>query len=210
MSTPTDRPLTLATAPIDVDTVKAALRFTSDSEDELLLGWIATAVSVFEEQTGGQIGNATWQYASDAVPESRELILPRPPMYGDVVITYDDVDGVAQTWGAENYVVHGSFLEVGSPSAPLVTPFPDRGRIVLTEDGSWPAINGTRGSFRVERTCGFGDEPPEIVKSALYLLVSHYHRNRSEVQAGGRGFDTLPMGAQSIINTFKWRWLPVA
>ncbi len=207
---PVDRRVSSGVQPLTTDMAKASLRFSSDSEDDLIDGWIETAGAIFEEQTGRQLVNATWEYELATVPAVATLAIPKPPLYGNVVITYDDADGNEQTFDEENYIVHGSFLTEGSPGSIVIDPFCDHGSIALVSGASWPTL-GTDGRLRIRRTCGYGTTAsalPAIIRSALLLLVGHFHRNRSEVDAG-RDFETLPMGAQALINTFKWRSLPL-
>lgn len=208
-----DRPVELSsTEPLTLALVKTYLRFTSSAEDDLLNGWIATARAVFEEQTGRQIIDATWEYASHHVPRRRSIDLPRPPLGGDVSITYDDANGDAQTFDPANYTVTTSFLaSASSPGEPPIDPFCGPGRITLVTDADWPAVSGDPCCFRIRRTCGYGDsadEVPPIIKSVLYLMVAHFHRNRVEVDVN-RGFEVLPLGARDLIRNFKYSGFPL-
>jgi uncharacterized phiE125 gp8 family phage protein len=211
---PIDRPLSFSTTvePVDLDLVKAHLRVTSDYEDDLITGSMSAARAIFEELTGRQLINADWELALSAAPCWNQIELPRPPLSGNVVITYDDANGDPQTFDDTNYTVITSGLSIGSPAVQTFDSHCQRGRIVLAPGASWPATNGQPGSFRITRTCGYGASPeaiPALIRSCLYLLVSHFHRNRSEVEGGVRqGFEVLPMGAQELMKGFAYRALP--
>jgi uncharacterized phiE125 gp8 family phage protein len=207
--TESDRPVTIGgEEPVSLEAAKQSLRFVSTEEDDLIEGLIATARAYFEEQTGRQLINGTWEYARDTVPTERTLELPRPPLYGSVEILYDDVDGVEQTFDEDKYTVTRSFVSSGA-----IDPYCAPGRIALVDGESWPVISGALDSFRVRRTCGYGSDPdqiPQIIKTSLCLLIGHFHRNRSEVQDASRsgGFDRLPLGADELIKVFKYTARP--
>jgi uncharacterized phiE125 gp8 family phage protein len=193
--------------PVTLDMAKDHIRNLTTNDDDLLTAWIATARGMFEDEAGRQIINATREYALDAVPWHRSIELPYPPLAGDVVITYDDADGVEQTFDAGNYVVEPSFINESSP--PAIDPHCRPGRVRLATGASWPTTSCEPGSLRIRRTCGYGATPSDVpgaVLAAIYLLIGHFYRNRSEVaEAKTRGgFEQIPLGAQSLINQFKW------
>lgn len=189
--------------PVTVELAKKHVRYLTTNEDDLIGNMIASARMVSEEYTGRQWVNATWRLSLDRAPCHRTIELPRPPLAGDVVVTYDDVNGDPQTFDTSKYTVKPSFL-----SADAIDPYCRPGRIVLNPDESWPAVNGEEGCFRIERTCGYGETPdatPNALQSALYLLVAHYHRNRAEImEAKTRGgFQQIPLGAETLLKPFK-------
>jgi len=197
--------------PVTLDYAKQHVRFLTTNEDQLIEGWIAAARALFEEYTGRQIIDATWEYALDHTPWRREIELPHTPLAGDVEVSYTDVDGNAQVFAASNYTVYPSFLG-GSPQA-SIDPYCGPGRLVLNKDCSWPAISCTDESFRIRRTCGYGNtaaETPPIIVSILCLLIAHLHRNRAEVyEAKTRGgAQELPQGAKVMMLPFKYRAQP--
>lgn len=189
--------------PVTLDMVKKHLRFGSTSEDLLIDTYISAARTYFEEQTGRQCVDAVYEWGADRPPVSRILQLPRPPLAGDVSITYDDANGDAQTFDPAKYTVLPSFLGDGSAVDPYCPP----GRIELVAGAVWPATNGAQRSFRIRRTCGYGatsDAMPPLVQAMLYLLIAHFHRNRAEVSGGERWLVVLPMGVDVLIKAFKY------
>lgn len=190
--------------PLTLDLVKKQVRNLTTSEDDLLAIYLAAVRMMFEEQTTRQLIDAVWEYGLSRAPRCRSIELPRPPLSGDVTITYDDANSDPQTFDSDNYVVESSFLEAGT-----VDPHCQPGRITLATGAAWPITNGLPGSLRIRRTCGYGDvteDVPALIQSALLLLFGHLHRNRAEVQSGQSraAFDTLPLGAQAMIFSFKY------
>lgn len=191
--------------PLNLALVRKHLKFSPTSEDLLLLGWIAAARAHFEEQTGRQSVDGIWEYALDDVPYEPCLELPRPPMAGDVSILYDDENGDEQTMDPDSYRVLPSFV-----SASAIDPYCSRGRIELVSGASWPTISTQARSLRIRRTCGYGasaEAMPALLQAALYLLVAHFHKFRSEVFEG-QPLQKLPLGAETILSAFKYSALP--
>jgi len=189
--------------PVTLDLAKQHVRYLTTNEDDLILNMISAARMIAEEYTGRQIINATWRLSLDRPPCHRTIELPRPPLAGDVVITYDDANGDPQTLDSSTYVVKDSFL-----SASAIDPYCRAGKIILNSGETWPMVNGEEGCFRIERTCGYGATPgdtPNALQSAIFLLVAHLHRNRSEImEAKTRGgFQQIPLGAEATLKPFK-------
>lgn len=196
--------------PIDLATVKKQLRWTSSSEDGLLTGWIAAARAIWEQESGRQAVDAIWEYGIDGTPIDRFIDVPRPPFSDLVSVTYTDQDGNAQTFDSANYDVITSGVNT-SPTT--FDPYCACGRIQLKTGCVWPVTNGLSRSLRVRRVCGYGataDDVPQLVKASMYLLVAHFHRNRSEVSepATRGGLVVLPLGAQALLQTFRLTALP--
>lgn len=191
--------------PITLASTKLALKITSSSEDELLTIWIAAARQWFEDQTGRQIINASWEYALDCVPAWPRIELPRPPLIDVESVIYDDGNGNEVTVDPSTYNVLKSGIFDGSPSSGVLDPFCGCGAIESKSGSTWPATSGLGRSFRVRRTCGYGataDEVPGLVKGALYFLVGHFYRNRHEVTE--KSLQTLPLGANELMLGFKY------
>jgi uncharacterized phiE125 gp8 family phage protein len=196
--------------PIDLDSAKKQMRFLSSSEDALIEGWIAAARAIFEQDTTRQIIDAIWEYGIDGTPVDRFIDVPRPP-FGDIVgVYYTDPGGNEQTFDASHYDVIASSANT---SPRVFDPYCGCGRIQLKIGSVWPVTNGLSRSLRVRRVCGYGataaDVPP-LVKSALYLLVTHLHRNRAEVSepATRGGLVVLPIGAKALMQTFQFTAMP--
>lgn len=199
--------------PITLAWAKMQARFPSNAEDLLLQTFIAAARTHFEEQTGRQCLDATWEYALDGPPDQRVIELPRPPLVSVTAVLYVDAAGAEQTLDPSTYRVLPSSSDVptGSPSDPPVfDPYCPCGRIELAAGASWPTASGLARSLRIRRVCGYGATPdamPPLLQATIGLLTAHFFRNRQEVT--GAPFYSLPLGAQALISAFKWTALPI-
>ncbi len=186
--------------PLDLDEVKKHLRFGSTTEDTLLDSWISAARQYIEEQTGRQIMTATWELWLTGSPAVGVIELPHPPLQSVISVAYD-ADG-EQTFDAAGY-------QTAAPAGP----FCSRGRVSLLSGSAWPTFTSATqpNALRIRYTAGYGSTPgdvPDLIKSAMYLLIGHFHRNRSEVQDGNTLFMELPLGAAQIIRALKYSALP--
>lgn len=194
-----------ARQPLTQDEVKLQLRLPlgSTSLNRLIDLWIPAAAGHFEEQTGRQIITSTWEYWLAGFPCGSILELPKPPLQDVISVVYDDADGVEQTLDADSYTVE-------APSGP----HSHRGRLVLKSASTWPTtVAEDRFSVRVRFTAGYGDAPeqvPALVRASLLFLVGHFHKYAEEVQEPrAAAFQTLPLGATTMIRAFAQSALPV-
>ncbi len=201
----TEQLITLPTIePIDLDEVKKHLRFTPTTEDTLIDTYIAAARQYFEDITGLQLMEATWEQRHDVFPggastNTNVIELRHPPLMDVVSVAYDDGNGDEQT------LVLDTDYFVETPSAPQC------GYIRLGSSGTWPSSLATLGSVRVRYRAGYGSAPgdvPELIKTALLFLVGHFHQFRAEFHQPNPGSSTpivLPIGADAIMRMFKSR-----
>jgi uncharacterized phiE125 gp8 family phage protein len=186
--------------PIALADVKTHLRWTSTSENTLLNGWIAAARTHFEEQTGRQILTATWDYWLTHGPTTNEIELPHPPLQTVESVTYDQSTSPGTELDAADY-------QVIAPAG-IYCP---RGRVVLADGVAWPTLGTQAYPLRIRYTAGYGDtaaDVPDLIKTALYLLVGHFHQHRSEVHEGRATLSVLPFGAEAILRAFKYSAYP--
>lgn len=194
--------------PLDLSQVKKHLRFTSTSEDTLLDGWIAAARQYFEEQTGRQLMEATWELWLDGFPfgptfwPNNLIELPRPPLLDVESIKYIAGDGTLVTLDPTAYIVI-------PPKGPQASP----GWVELTYGSAWPTTQFVSGAVRVRFKAGYGNAPgdvPELVRQVLYLLVSHYHKYRSQTVETryGSALSSLPLGAPEMLRGYRYTALP--
>lgn len=185
---------------LDLDKVKRQRRLGSTTSiDDLIDTWISGATSHFQEQTGRQIITAPFEYRVDCCPPvDRYIEIPKAPLQAVTAFKYLDGDEAEQTFDAENYTV---ITPKGDHCAP--------GRVVLNSDASWPSTLQREGAVWIEFTAGYGDTPadvPALIQSTLMFLVGHFHRYGEEVQEGT--LQTLPLGAATLIQAFKYSALP--
>lgn len=187
--------------PLDLAEVKKHLRFQTTSEDTLLDVWIAAARQYFEEQTGRQVMQSTWELWLDGFPSGR-IELPKPPLLEVESVSYVGADGELVDVGAAGYTVM-------APAGPQANP----GWVQLVYGGTWPTAQDVAGAVRIRFKAGYGAAPgdvPELVRTLLYLLVGHFHKYRSETVETRfeSAISTLPVGAEVFMRSFKYTALP--
>lgn len=187
--------------PVSLEDAKAFLRFTSDSENELILGWITAARQHFEEQTGRPIINQQREFIIAGTPTNTTIQIPRAPLRSVESIVAVDEDGVETAF--TDFLVQPSMAEIGSPASPgYVDPHAPPGAVLLLGSTVWPTVTAP-GSIRIRYTAGYGErdtDVPKLIKAALFFLIGHFHRNRLEV--GQEQFET-PVGARTMIRAFR-------
>lgn len=170
--------LVLSTAPsgepVTLTEAKAWLRVDEDdtAEDVLILGLVQAARSYVENFTRRSLLTQTWQLSLDAFPcNSREIVLPRPPLASVTSIAYIDADGASQTFASAGY-------HVDTRSEP--------GRVVLDEDYDWPDTDCRPNAVTVTYVAGYGSSSavPRGLKTGIGWLVAHWFRNREHVNIG--------------------------
>lgn len=188
--------------PIEVETVKKQRRVTTTTLDDLFAIWIGAARQHFEEQTGRQCVTATWEYWLAGFPARGVIEIPHPPLQDVESVVYDDSDGTEHALDTDSYTVE-------KPSGPYAPP----GRVVLKPGVSWPTtVADRRFSVRVRYVAGYGDDEdamPPIVKAALMFLIGDYHKFAEGTQDFRGTMQTMPTGAEKMMEAFKYSALPV-
>jgi uncharacterized phiE125 gp8 family phage protein len=195
--------------PVTLTLVKKHLRFLVDTEDEIIEEYIAAARTFFEEQTGRQTVNATYEFTLDRFPVGRRIVLPRPPLREVLSVTYDDEAGDPQTLGADQYRVQPSLIVDPSPVAGAIDPYCAAGSIELVAGASWPGTADQAQAVRIRRVCGYGETAalmPAMVRQILYFMVGHFHRNRAEVS--DEALTQIPLGAAAMLQPFLLTFAP--
>ncbi len=190
--------------PVTLDDVKRHLRvsLTATSEDGLIAGYIAAARALFEDIASRQTIDAIYEYT--CYPVGRLIDIPRAPMVEVLSVVGRDANGSDTAIDAGSYRVVLSGVD--EDDAIALDAFCPPGRIALASGGTWPT-----GEVRIRRRCGYGTTPeavPSIIKSALYMLIAHFYRNRSEVTA--ENVMAVPLGGEMLLRVFKYTGLVVA
>jgi uncharacterized phiE125 gp8 family phage protein len=178
---------------LDLTDVKLQRKVSNSSLDVLFVQWIRAAATVFEAQTDRQVMTALWEYALERFPSSREIELPKPPLQAVISIVYLDENEEEQTMDAADY-------DVVTPAGPYAS----RGRIVLTQDASWPTTLCRTRAVRITFRAGYADTSrhvPFLVKQCLMWLVGDFHRYGEETQDAA--LHPLPSGAARRIAEFR-------
>ena len=152
------------------------------AEDTLLTGFIKAAREYAEKVQNRALISQTWELVLDDWPSGSVIEVPLPPLSSVASIKYKDSAGTETTWAATNYIVDtDSFL----------------GRIVLADGISWPSTTlYPAGGIRIQFVAGY-TTVPEVVRSAILLLVGHLYENR---EAGTeRALQEIPFGVKALL-----------
>ena len=176
-----------AETPLSLAEIKTHLRVVSTAEDDLIRGLLAAAVDYVERFTRRQLVTATYTWTLETFP-SEEFVVPRPPLQSVSSIQYVDTGGETQTLSTDDYTVVTSTLP---------------GRIYPAYGVSWPSTREVPEAVTVTYVAGFGDagDVPEMLKTAIRLLVAHWYEHR-EATTETR-IEDLPLGLQSILWLYR-------
>lgn len=177
--------------PLDLQDVKKALIALAEVDETLVDGFISAARQRFESQTGRQIMTATWELWLDAFP-CRVIELPRAPLQTITSIKYVAADGTLTTLDPSVYTVKAS-----------AGPQCDRGIVEPAYGQIWPSTRCEAGAVRIRYTAGYGqtyESVPELVKSALYLLVTDFFCSRCA--ADDKPAPKQPIGMDDLLGAF--------
>lgn len=189
--------LSLVTAPsaepLDITEVKLNSRIDHSAEDAILTHLIACARVYVEGICGRALCTQTWKVFYDRWPCSTLIVLPKAPVASITHVKYYDTAGSPTTWASSNYILDG---ESNPP------------RLSLSYSGSWPAatLQPIKG-IEVQLIGGYGNAAavPSAFKQAMYLLVEHWYRNKSEVVVGNTAASVsrrIEMGVESILRDY--------
>lgn len=147
---------------LEVEEIKLRpeLRITTDTDDQILQGFIHSAVEAYQEFTDHILCSSIWDLYLDEFPD--EIELPAP-LISVTSITYTDSAGVSQTLGASTYVVD--------------TTSAVKGRVVLAYGEVWPSTYAQINVVRVRFVSGYANAAaiPWRVKDGLILKVQELY-----------------------------------
>lgn len=193
---PAGEPITLAEA-------KTWLRVDGTDDDVLIATLIEAARAYVETFTGRALITQQWELTLDAFPNGdryvdgrlreskissipgREIILPRAPLASVQSVKYYDTAGTLQTFSSASY-----FTDTRA----------EPGRVVLNEDYDWPETQVRPNAIIVAYTVGYGtpSQVPQVLRTALRFMVTHWFRNRSPVNIGNI-VTQIPAAAEALL-----------
>jgi uncharacterized phiE125 gp8 family phage protein len=209
--------------PVTLDDAKAQARVDTNVDDALLTSLVTAARQWCEQYTGRAFITQTWQMWLDTWPVAIEawwdgvrqgpisdldeisfVSLPRPPLVSVNSVTYYDNDDNATVWDASNY---------------FVDTIREPGRLALRLGSVWPVPTRITNGIGIEYVAGYGsdaDDVPEVIKTAIRQLVSHWYEHRGEAatSASTRGtvvtpMTPVPLVIQALLDPYRLRRLAV-
>lgn len=178
---PVDEPVTLQEA-------RDQCRLDDDVEDGLISEYIAAARDYAERVTGLPLMPQTVTLYADKF--CGEMVL-KPNLISVESVKYIDSDGVLQTITPADYTVDDKSI--------IGTVYPAYSK-------QWPAARCEKNAVQIEFKCGFESRAkvPDTIKSAMKLLINHWHENRSAATAGS--MQSIPYGVDMLLGVNKlWR-----
>lgn len=180
--------------PLDLNETLKALVSVAETDETLVDTFISAARQRFELQTGRQIMTALWELWLDNFP-CGVIELPKAPLQSVVSVKYVDSDGVLTVLSSSNYGVK-------TPAGPQG----DRGWIEPAYGMTWPPTRRESGAVRIQYLAGYGntyESVPELVRSALYLLVTDFFCSRCA--ADDKPAPKKPIGLDDLLAAFVLR-----
>jgi len=164
---------------------------TNTTADPELVSWISTARQYAETFTHRSLITQTWDLKLDGFP-SGDIWLPRAPLVSVTSVSYTDTAGAPQTWAATNYSVDA-----------LVGPECGPGRVIPNYGVYYPSTYGAPNCVTVRFVAGYGAAAavPAGIKSAMKLLIGHWHTNREAVTVAG--MTEVPLAVNALLWPYK-------
>lgn len=167
---------TTITAPtryaLELADAKQQLNLIGSADDDLLLvDLIKAAHEYIETATDLTLTTTSYRVVLRVLPESSELVLPKPPVSAVSSFSYYDENNASQTF-TDYY---------------LRTDGNSHSRILLNRDASWPNLYDRWDAVTIDYTAGIGANAaamPATVRHAMRLLVAHWYDNRESVLVG--------------------------
>ncbi|MBL8584236.1 MAG: phage head-tail connector protein [Rhizobiaceae bacterium] len=177
--------------PVTLAEVKAHLRLSHASEDELLAGLIRAGREEIERATGIAMIAQNWRLILDRLPRSGSAILTRHPLREVLSVTAYGSEGEAALVDPDSY-------ETDLLSRP--------GRIhFLAPPAPLRAMNG----IEIDFAAGYGEagtDVPDGLKRALLMLVAHWYEFRASYGPDDQPV-SYPAGYDRMIAGYRERRL---
>jgi uncharacterized phiE125 gp8 family phage protein len=169
----------VGTEPLTAAELATQLRIDPDGlgfyeEEDTFLRQVKAARELFEDETGRQVLEATWQVLLPGFPRRRRdaVEIPRPPLIDVTAIQYLDAGGTLQTWDPEEW-------EAVKPAGTFARP----GWIQPAANESYPLARRQPGSVRITFRAGYEDNdyPESLRETLLHIAVGLYEFREPQV-----------------------------
>jgi len=182
--------------PLDLEEAKIHLRLgvgQNEEEDDLIMGLIRSSREKAESITGLKIMPQTWYAYFDEFPVGDDLYLPLSPLRS---VPSSGVYYTNSTDGSTTFA--STKWDYDANSVPS--------RVVLGYNYDWPSNSlHTRNPIRIECVCGYAGTTsvPDSIKSAMKLMVGHWHENREDSITGVHAINSIPLGSRQLLDPYK-------
>lgn len=181
-----------AVEPVTLAQAKAHLRVDITDDDAYITALIVAARIYAEHYTRRAFITQTLDMYFDQFHyfETREIIIPRPPLQTVTSIIYTATDQTLITLASTEYVVDAR----QKPA-----------RIYPAFAKYWPATLPIQNSVAIRFVCGYGSDGtyvPQTINQAIMLLVSHWYENREPVLADSRAATAnVPLTVEALLGS---------
>lgn len=180
-----------ATAVMTVAEAKTFLRVDHSDDDTLIESLIASSTRAAENHCQRAFITQTWNLYLDSFPhDGAPIRIALPPLQSVSSITYVDINGATQTWGASNY-------QVDAKRQP--------GMVVLAPNVAYPSTQfGVINAVTVTFLAGYGVAAalPADLLQALRWMVSDMYAHRENTVVGGV-VNELPAGVKAALAPYQ-------
>lgn len=173
--------------PVSLVAMKTHLRVDHSDEDDLIDLLISAARQHVERETGRSLISQVWRVDLASFPPW-PILLAHGPVIEVSGITYFDAAGASADLPDDDWL----FDQTG-----------DVPKVTLIPGAVSPSTSKRPDAVSVTYEAGYGTaaDVPADFKVAILLLAGHWHANR-EAAANG-DFRTIPMAAQSVIDSYR-------
>ena len=152
---------TVITAPVgdvlQLDTIKLFLRVDGDELDAEIQGYAAGVVADIEQMTGTRLIEQVVEIRADRFGDLQHLQVG--PVISVSSITYEDIEGVAQTLSTDVYELFGAALDQG----------------IRTRVGAaWPNVRAASSVITARLRVGYATFPPDLTLAVLLAIRARY------------------------------------
>lgn len=200
-----------AADPVSLAEAKLFLRVNVTDDDALITALISAATDWVQKKTGRQLVTATLQQQWDSFPSvwypprivsqatgqrlyfagmtAALLTLDRLPVQSVTSVTYYDTNNAQQTVSSATYFTDLVF------NPPRIVPV-----------DAWPSVYlGRPNAVQCTFVAGYGvaGTVPEMLRTAVKMLVSHWYENREPVVSKGGIPKEVPMTIEAICGLFE-------
>ena len=188
--------------PITLDELKAHLRLTHDSQNDLLTALIATAREEVERDTWRGLVDSTKSVILREFParlngwvtRDRKIYLPFVPLRTVTAITYRDAAGTTQTLNSNQYVVDTAH---------------EPGTIEPAPNCAWPETQVHPAAVTIAIVCGYATPAavPPGLKHAVKLIAAKLFNSATPapLAPAGGGVGTARTTLDRLLEKFRVR-----
>lgn len=210
---PADEPITVDEARAHCEAARYGDSDVDPVDDAMFEGWIAAAREHCEDFLGLSLATKTLEVALDSFPTVRDdgstsIGLPGGPVRQIVQIMIPAPDADAGSDDVDSDELVGEAVYADGQVHPGLYAI-DAARSLLYPVTDWPSVTAGIGAVRIRYLAGYGVDSdggealPNVIRSAMLLVIGHLYRNRESTT--DKAMATLPLGVESLLRPRRVR-----